>query len=89
MFVLFNYLCHRISSTANRELSTNILTQSLIASLWTFAADNHTSTTPITTVIMDVAQLAANPNTRGLLLKGHRRRFVRDNIMGITKPAIR
>ncbi|PKX97462.1 histone H4 [Aspergillus novofumigatus IBT 16806] len=38
---------------------------------------------------MDVAHLAAIPNTRGLLLKGHRRRFLRDNIMGITKPAIR
>ncbi|GFF41021.1 histone H4.2 [Aspergillus udagawae] len=38
---------------------------------------------------MDVAHLAANPDTRGLLLKGHRRRFHRDNILGITKPAIR
>ncbi|KAG2025578.1 hypothetical protein GB937_002834 [Aspergillus fischeri] len=36
---------------------------------------------------MDVTHLAANPNTRGLLLKGHRRRFLRDNIMGINIPS--
>ncbi|RHZ73948.1 hypothetical protein CDV55_105875 [Aspergillus turcosus] len=38
---------------------------------------------------MDMTRIPSNANTRGLFLKGHRRRVLRDNIMGITKPAIR
>ncbi|KAF7115718.1 hypothetical protein CNMCM5793_003221 [Aspergillus hiratsukae] len=38
---------------------------------------------------MDMTRIPSTANTRGLFLKGHRRRILRDNIMGITKPAIR